>query len=494
MRILLDTNIFIPLEDSSIDISDKLAELSRLASGKHSLLIHPATSEDIKRDKNEERKNKILARLAKYTALESPPEFDPETEISLFGTPKKPNDTVDNKILYALHNNCVHWLVTEDEGIHKKARKLGDEERVLNVEQAIQALTEEDKENLNLFPNIEDVPCHSLDLLDDFFDTLRDGYPGFDDWYNNQCSKNGRHAWTWLEDNKIQAICIYKTEDSPIVNQDNQGLPGKVLKLCTFKVVKLGYKIGELLLKQAFNHAIDNDYRYVYITVEPDKHKFLEDLLQDYGFYQYGIDENGRDNVYVKNFPETPPESEEPPLEYTVKYYPFIKIDNNSVYLVPIKPQYHKILFPELELQADLFSTEVNSAGNAIKQAYICKAPTKSIAPGDILFFYRTNDEKAITTYGIVDQFHIESDAEKIYQWVSKRTVYSIDEIQAMAGKNIKVILFRFIRHIEKKVNYDRLLSTGIVKGPIQSITKLDKKTEGLLINEARINDCTLFN
>lgn len=494
MRILLDTNIFIPLEDSSIDLSEKLAELNRLASGKHQLLIHPITSEDINRDKDEDRKKKTLSRLAKYTELESPPTLDSDTESSLFGIPKKPNDTVDNKILYALHNNCVHWLVTEDEGIHKKAKKLGDEERVLNVEQAIQALTDEDKEHLNLFPNIQDVPCHSLDLSDEFFDTLRDGYTGFDNWYKNKCSKEGRHAWTWLEDSKIQAICIYKQEDSPIVNQDKQGLPGKALKLCTFKVVKLGYKIGELLLKQAFNHAIDNDYRHVYVTVEPDKHTFLEDLLQDYGFYQYGIDSNGRDYVYVKDFPENPPENDDDPLEYAIKYYPFIRIANNSVYLIPIQPQFHKILFPELEKQPDLFSTEANSAGNAIKQAYLCKAPTKSIKAGDILFFYRTNDEKAITTYGVVDQFHIESDADKIFQWVSKRTVYSIEEIQAMAGKDVKVILFRFIRHLEQKVTYDRLLSAGIVKGSIQSITQLDKKTAGLLIHEARIDDCTLFN
>lgn len=480
MRILLDTNIFIPLEDSFVEISEKLAELNRLVSGKHQLLIHPATSLDINRDKDAARKTRSLSRLAKYTELEFPPELNSDLENSIFGPPKKDNDTVDNQILFALHKNCVHWLVTEDGGIHKKAKRINEEERVLTVDQAIRALSEEDQDHINLYPNIQDVPCHTLDLSDVFFDSLREGYSAFDDWYRNKCSKTGRHAWVWL-DNNIQAICIYKTEESPIVNTENQGLPGKTLKLCTLKVVKLGYKIGELLLKQAFNHAIDNNYRHVYVTVEPDKHKLLEDLLQDYGFYQFGIDGNGRDFVYVKGFPSQPPKTNDAPLEYAIKYYPYIKLENNSVFLVPIQPQYHKILFPELEKQPDLFTSDAMSAGNAIKQAYICKSPTKSISPGDILFFYRTTDDKAITTFGVVDQFHIEKDPDKIFQWVSKRTVYSMDEINAMAGKEVKVILFRFIRHLNEQIPYDRLLKTGVINGPIQSITKLDKKIVGQL-------------
>jgi len=494
MRILLDTNIFIPLEDSSIEIDEKLAELNRLASGKHKLLIHPATSTDLNRDKNKERKSRILTRLAKYTELEFPPALDSDTENSLFGVPKKDNDAVDNKILFALHSNCVHWLVTEDGGIHKKAKKIGEQERVLTVDQALRALSAEDKEHINLYPNIQDAPCHTLDLSDVFFDSLREGYPGFNDWYRNKCSKTGRYAWVWLENNKIQAICIYKIEKNPIVNSDNQGLPGKTLKLCTFRVIKLGYKIGELLLKQAFNYVIDNGYRHIYVTVEPEKHKFLEELLRDYGFYRFGIDSNGRDYVYLKDFPEKPPTTSDEPLEYAIKYYPHIKLDNNSVFLVPIQPQYHRILFPELEKQPDLFASEAMSAGNAIKQAYICRTPTKSIKPGDILFFYRTQDNKVVTTYGVVDQFHIEQDADKIFQWVSKRTVYSMEEIKGMAGKDVKVILFRFIRHLNEHVSYGRLKEMGIVKGPIQSVTKLDKKMVGELLNEAKINDSTLFN
>jgi rRNA-processing protein FCF1 len=103
MRILLDTNIFIPLEDSSIDIDETLTELNRMVSGKHQLLVHPATAIDLAKDKNTERRRKILARLNKYPKLESPPDFFEGEEEALMGLPKKDNDQVDNLILLAVH-------------------------------------------------------------------------------------------------------------------------------------------------------------------------------------------------------------------------------------------------------------------------------------------------------------------------------------------------------------------------------------------------------
>ena len=494
MRILLDTNIFIPLEDSSIPLSKQIAELNRIVSGKHELLIHPDTKRDINRDKDQKRKQKFIERIKKYNPLNTPPFLDKETEIKLFGKPKKDNDSVDHQILYALHKNSVHWLITEDQGIHKKAKLLGDNERVLTVNQAIDILNQQNPEDSKLFPRIQKVPCHSIDLSNVFFTSLRDGYPEFDDWFDKRCARNARDAWICKEDAEIHAICIYKTETDPIVNKEDSALRGKVLKLCTFKVAKTGNKIGELLLKQAFSFAIEYQLDYMYLTVDTEKHAMLETLLIDYGFYRNGIDPNNRDTVLVKHFPKTPPEADEEPLEYAIKYYPCINGLKSDFYIVPIQPQYHRVLFPEIECQPDLFCTNNESAGNSIKQAYLCKTPTKSIKPGDILFFYRTGDEKAITTYGIVDQFHIESDPEKIMQWVSKRTVFNYKEIKELATSEVKVILFRFIGHLEEKITFSKLKQTEIVNGSIQSITQLKKDKIGLIIHEAKIENRTLFN
>lgn len=186
MRILLDTNIFIPLEDSSVNISNALADLNRIASRKHLLLIHPATAIDLNRDKDENRKHKIIARLNKYQYLESPPEFAEGEEEALLGSPKNDNDRIGNIILLAVKKNCVHWLVTQDEGIHKKAKRIGEQERVLTVDQAINALSKTESQELNIYPSIKDVPCHSLDLKNSFFNSLREAYD-FDNWFIEKC-------------------------------------------------------------------------------------------------------------------------------------------------------------------------------------------------------------------------------------------------------------------------------------------------------------------
>lgn len=491
MRILLDTNIFIPLEDSSINIDERLVELNRIVSGNHQLLIHPATIFDLERDKNKERREKIIPRLKKYLQLESPPSFDEGEEELLMGNPKKDNDHIDNLILLALKRNCVHWLITEDTGIHNKAKSIGEQERVLGVEQAINALRVDDSGS-NIYPNIEDIYCYEIsnDINNLFFDSLRKAYD-FNTWFNEKCARAARKTWICRERNDIHAICIYKEEIRPIVTTDNKILQGKVLKLCTFKVAKYGYKIGELLLKQAFTYAIDKKIDYVYVTVEPNKHKQLEELFSDFGFYYYGIDTNARDSVFVKEFPKNFPETNDSPLEYAIKYFPLIKISKNSVYIVPIIPHFHKILFPELNNQSDLF-TGINSAGNTIKKAYLCHASTNSIKQGDILFFYKSKDEMAITSYGIVDQFHIENDSDNILKWVGKRTVYPDKDIKKMACKEVKVILFRLIGHLDNYISFEKLTKQKIVNGSIQSITKIPNEKVKEIIYEAKLNNRVL--
>lgn len=492
MRILIDTNILIPLEDIDVDFDAKLAELTRLASGKHEILVHSASVEDISRDKNPARREAMLKRLEKYNQLSHPPVLSDTVEIELFGKPAKANHNVDNRILYSVYKDCAHWLVTRDVGIHRKAKALGVEERVLLLDHVIRALQKIESEAVNLYPRVEDVPCHTVNLNGSFFNSLRSGYAGFDLWFKEKCCQTGRRAWVYKDLDDVGAICVYKLEDDPLVTNDDKGLRGKALKLCTFKVEKRGYKIGELLLKQAFTYAKDNGVTNIYVTVDPSEHDLLHDLFIDFGFAKFGTDVKGRDDVYVKACPRTPPVNDDDPLDYAIKNYPMFKVSGNSAFLVPIQPNYHQILFPELKPQKELFGDQPNSAGNAIKQAYLCKSPNKSIKPGDILFFYRTQDDKCVTTYGVVDQFMIEECPEEIYKWVSKRTVYTYADIENMAskGKQVKVILFRLLGHLDQVVTFEKLKKENVVTGPIQSIISISKGSVKKMLIEAGCNDC----
>ena len=113
MNILLDTNIIIPLEDTSRILDTSFAELRKLsAEQSHCLYIHPMQLEDINRDKNQERREIVLSRLKQYSKIENPPILS-DQECYEFGlSQSNDNDKVDNNVLFALYRGAVHLLVT----------------------------------------------------------------------------------------------------------------------------------------------------------------------------------------------------------------------------------------------------------------------------------------------------------------------------------------------------------------------------------------------
>ncbi|HWX12872.1 MAG TPA: N-acetyltransferase, partial [Trinickia sp.] len=127
----MDTNVLIPLQDSLQVLEGNLANFVRLANiGGHQLMYHPANISDFERDRNSERRQRNLQRIRQYPALHDPAPC-------IWNTPEtSPNDACDNELLYALHCDAVHALVTEDRGIHAKARSHGLAHRVYTVQTA----------------------------------------------------------------------------------------------------------------------------------------------------------------------------------------------------------------------------------------------------------------------------------------------------------------------------------------------------------------------
>lgn len=485
LRFLLDTNVLIPLQDSYQVLEANLANFVRLANfGGHQLLYHPATVADFRRDPDVERQRRNLQRLTQYSQLDNPapcPWNTPETSS---------NDACDNAILYALECDAVHALVTEDKGIHAKARNRGLRDRVYTIQMAEDWLRRLHEPMDVVLPNIEDVPLHSLTpvLSSEFFNSLREGYGGFDEWFRNKAREN-RRAWVYRDEHgNVAALCVYAVQTDETFNDAGERLSGDALKLCTFKVGEKvrGRKIGELFLKAAFRYASERACDHVFIHADADRHDYLLRLLDDFGFSQRGT-YNG-DLVLVKAHPRAAPDAGGlDALEYVRRYFPHYRQDGGvQKFVVPIQPQYHDILFPDYSPpQGRLFQVQ-NSAGNAIKLAYLCHAQTNSINPGDVLLFYRTTDEKALTSVGIVDKFKVLRDAAEIASLVSRRTVYSQDEIERMAAKQTKVMLFRLIGHLPNAVSYDQLQRDCAIAGPIQSIRKIQDAQFEKVIRVAR--------
>jgi hypothetical protein len=497
MRILLDTNILIPLEDSSQVLGESFGELVRLSSEHmHQLLIHPASIEDIHRDDNVKRREISLSRIRKYIPLESPPIPTDEDIYQLGLVQANDNDRVDNILLFAIYKDAVNILVTEDRGLHRKANNLGLSDRVHYIQQARSFLERLHRTVPVTLPNIEEMSLHELDLSSNFFDSLRAAYPHFDTWYRRS-ARNGRKAWVYRDDESVPAaIAIYKIEENQIITRDHRGLTGRILKLCTFKVGERirGRKIGELFLKAAFRYATSNGLTSIYITMRPGQQDFLKDLCVDFGFNYYGEYEQGGyvDDIYVKDHPVSPLESDLSGIEYHRHFYPHIKCSaSQGKFIVPIQPRYHRMLFPEAQHQPLLFmQSGAHTVGNPIKQAYLCHARVGNIRPGDVLLFYRSRDILAITSIGLVESSYVSSDSDKIMEIVAKRTVYSHNEIVEMAQRSTKVLLFRLAMHFEHNIPYSWLLRERIVNGSIQTIRSITDTSFRRLIDEWGISNC----
>jgi len=477
MKFLLDTNVFISLEPTRlVEVENAVdSELSRLVlSGGHQMYVHPVQQVDIDRDPDEERRGLRTLLLQKYPTLPNPPPLSDALGEQLGPCEHGSNDWVDHQLIAALAGDAVDFLVTSDVRIRKKVRRLGLEPRVGTPREAIALLKDLFDRVPSPPPAVESTQAHTLDERDPIFESLRADYaPHFDAWFT-KCKRQHRQAWVIRDEgNALAGLCIVKSEDETVF-----GLTGKLLKVCTFKVSENhnGFRFGELLLKTCFDYATQNGYESSYVTAF-EKHGALIALLLDLGFEQIEPRTTLGERVFVKRFV---PDGMDPadPLEYHLRYGPHA-VDTTAarLYVVPIQPHYHEMLFPEAEGQARLrFDTGRHPCGNAIRKAYLCNSITRQIRQGDMLLFYRSEDAQAITVVGVVESWMASAEANKVARFVGKRTVYTFPEIEGLCreGRETLAVLFRQVDILNGPITLDTLLELGVLNGHPQQITSID--------------------
>lgn len=475
MNILLDTNILIPLEDTGRILDSSFAELRKLsAEQQHCLYIHPMQIEDINRDKNAERRNIVISRLAQYPRIDNPPILT-ETECSDLGLHQaNENDKVDNNLLFALLRGAVHILVTNDEGIHRKSAKIGIQDKVYRLEQFIQFLQRSKSKISFGYTGVRERYLYEINKSQTFFDSLRASYDGFDNWFQ-KCAEEQRKCWCIEdEENNVVAICIYKEEHDVALTDNGDITSGSILKLCTFKVdtKARGKKLGERLMYIAFDYCVKNNIDWVYLHTYGEEQKTLVGLCEEYGFSLLGKYKG--DDVYIK--PMKLMDNSASTLDSLIKYYPYF-VDHADVkkFIIPIRPKYHEDLFPDFScMKGSLFEKDQNlysCQGNTIKKAYLCHSKIKGIQRGDIVLFYRSHDRQSIQCMGIVESAFFSDNIDEVFSFIAKRTVYSYTELQEIMSKRTLVLLFRFVT-LKKAITSQDLKNAG-VKGYIQSIRQI---------------------
>jgi len=177
VKILIDTNILIHLEDNKI-INEKFAEFYRIAiSNQCKILYHPkAIPIDLNRDKNEQRKEITKSKLKKYEILADYADITDEFNNKIGF--KKVNDEIDNIQLYQVSKKYVDYFITEDKGIHEKAKSIDICKKVLKIDDILELLEEKYTIKIPSHPILKEHSIREIErkFNDSFFDSLREDY------------------------------------------------------------------------------------------------------------------------------------------------------------------------------------------------------------------------------------------------------------------------------------------------------------------------------
>jgi hypothetical protein len=499
--ILIDTNIIINLEDHK-EIDKQYADLSRICYQFGIILYsHEASRDDVERDKDPERKRISLSKLAKYPCILRTPALKADKE-GKFGPIKSENDDVDTDLLISLDLNIADLLVTNDRALINRVSGTALAPRVLTLPDTITRLQSLYGSVSADFKHVQDRTCNQFDPKDRFFKSLEADYPKFSEWYHS-CMSKQRSCWVIMQQSGIGGMIIYKPEyrsnanDAKELNQLSV-IGDKVLKLCLFKVDQniSGEKFGEQLLKKSMDYAYRNNFDSIYLTAFP-KHHTLISLLGKFGFEQSGT--KGSEYVYFKRSKVLQLNPHPTGFEFHKTFWPCISIGTNSVYLVPVQPQFHDRLFPEAARryapsQMTLFGDALpKTPGNAIRKAYVCNAPTRNLAPGSILLFYRSTDS-AITSIGVLEQYSVANDLIELQSLVGNRSVYTRQELasKVVGRTKAKAMNFYYAKDLKNPIPLSALRALQIAQP--QSIAQLDGKKFLRLLSRFDSEDKDLFH
>jgi GNAT superfamily N-acetyltransferase len=475
LTFLVDTNIFVTLEPfGPVAETEPFEEAAgfqkRVSEHGHLIALHAGTRADIERDTVDARRKQSLQALSKYLVLDDVP-ASPGL-LAAFGA--SANDQVDALIASALEANAAHYLVTEDRGLRQRLARVAPAlgARALSLAEAIELLDQLHPPAPEPPPLVALRPCYSISLDDPIFESIRDDYDGFDDWFTNNCQAGQREAFVIDGGESLAGICILKDEED-----QEYGLPAGRLKLCTVKVAEphRRQRYGALLLKAALDNAVRRGRTGLYVTVF-DRHSELIRLLEELGFeitpHVTGL---GELVMWRSLVPPADAVTELDGFEFNRRYGPHnLKLDV-PMHIIPIQPQWEERLFPEGRQQLELIG-ENAACGNDLRKAYLSRASTEQLSRGDLVLFYRSSDERAVRFAAVVEDTLRSAEASEIVRFVGTRTVYTADEIEGMTDggrKNVLALLIRQARHLDPAWSIDTLIENNVIVRAPQSIQSI---------------------
>ncbi|MBW2031513.1 MAG: hypothetical protein JRJ31_20840, partial [Deltaproteobacteria bacterium] len=435
MKILLDTNIVIHREATTVideDIGILFRWLDKLG---YTKCVHPVTVDEVKKHLDLKARKSLEIKLASYHLLRTRAPMSATVCRLSAELDRNENDRSDTAIINELYSGRVDALITEDKKLHEKAARLDISDRVYTIVTFLEKVNAENPELADYkVLAVQKDYFGNLNLDDEFFASFKEDYPGYAAWFNRKADEP---VYVCRSEGKLIALLYLKVEGKDEDYSDiRPPLPRKRrLKVGSFKVSLNGFRLGERFLKIIFDNALRLRVDELYVTIFDKRieQQRLISLLEEYGFYFHGhkTGPGGDELVYVRPFVPVADRG------HPRRTYPFFST-KGQVFIVPIYPEYHTELFPDSILRTESPDDFVENEPhrNAISKVYISRSLERDLHTGDVLLFYRTADRppayyhSVITTIGIVEDVvnHIPTEQDFI-RLCRKRSVFTDREL-----------------------------------------------------------------
>lgn len=352
---------------------------------------------------------------------------------------------------------------------------------------------------MNIDANLQLKKFRDINLDDPFFDSLKEGYAEFTDWFNRKADEQ---AFVIKDEIGFLQGFIYLKEENEAIEDVIPPLPeDRYLKIGTFKINAHGTKLGERFIKKAFDYAVFNNIKKLYVTVFSE-HESLIALFERFGFKTVAnkITQNGTEQVLLKEIGAIEGKIE--------KDYPIISI-NKRQYLLGIYPEYHTRLFPDSILNNEKLSIiDDVSHTNSIEKIYICKMPrVQALRSGDSLVIYRTGDGQGpawyravATSLCMVEEIKTKAnfaDLNDFLNYCQSRSVFSAEELTEFYNEwnHMYVIKMTYNAALKNRIIRKRLIEDiGLSENDYWGFMELTTRQFMNISSLGDVDDSLIFN
>lgn len=340
-----------------------------------------------------------------------------------------------------------------------------------------------------------------INLNDCFFDSLKEDYPGFENWYKKKAKES-----VFIQKDQsgnLQGFLYMKNEDEALIDITPNMPPAHRLKVGTFKIDAHNTKLGERFVKKIVDRAVLDRVNEIYVTIF-EKHKGLIKLFEKYGFKKYG----------------TKGEGDSPELVYTKKMntvsgdllldFPLIETTGKRKFLLSIKPEYHTKLFPDSILFNEKADQETLvkdiSHTNSIHKIYLCfMKGTEDLKKGDLLLIYRTTDNlgpakfrSVGTSVCVVEEVKRPSDFGTEEEFIKYTNAYSIfnekDLRKWYKMDKTVVIKMTYNAALYRRVTRGQMIDFGVSEDQYWGFLKLTDDQFDKILKNGKINESLIIN